>query len=244
MYRFCCRNKYLTYLTGILLLFCCACTPVLPETTATSQSKEAQPESIEPVNHPPVIELMSAPQTVALSSNNRISCEASDEDGDSLSYAWNADEGAIYGTGDTITWIAPALTGTYKISVIVSDGNGGTSEDSIYVTVSEGELNRPPSITLSVTPRGKTPIVPTSADEPATVRVWSVLEIECIAEDPDGDALDYNWSASGGTLTGEGAKVEYIARDRGDHVITVTVTDSTGRQVSGNIYLHVQCCGG
>jgi len=230
---------------GVLLLSSGACTLVLPETPTSSQSEEVPPpESLEPINHSPVIELISAPQKVDPSSNSRISCKASDDDGDTLSYAWNADEGAIYGIGDTITWIAPALAGTYKISAIVSDGNGGVSEDSIYVTVSAEESYRPPSITLSITPRGKAPIMPTSADEPATIRVWSVLEIECIAEDPDGDDLDYNWSASGGTLTGEGAKIEYIARDRGDHVITVTVTDSTGRRVSSNIYLHVQCCGG
>jgi hypothetical protein len=241
MYRLFSSNKCLVYLTGVLLLLTLSCTPVMPQTTSVTDVEPELPP-VELTNKQPVIQLISAPQKVAPSSNNRISCEASDADGDTLVYAWNADEGTIYGSGDTVTWIAPAAAGAYKISATVSDSRGGISEGSIYISVSV-ESYRPPNMSLNVTQKGKALMIG-SADAPTTVRVWSVLEIECIADDPDGDDLNYAWSASGGMLSGEGAKVEYIARDRGDHVITVIVSDSTGRQISDKIYLHIQCCGG
>jgi len=234
-------NKLIICCLSICLVFLGACVPVLPQSTKAIPP-EPIPEQRETINHPPVIELISAPDNVSPSSNNRINCEAVDIDGDSLSYAWNITGGSIFGEGNTITWIAPEIAGTYQLSVAVTDGEGGKAEDTASINVSSGP-NHPPTMSLNVTQKGKAIPGTKSIDEPADVRVWSVLKIECTAQDPDGDALSYTWSATGGILSGEGPVVEYIARDRGEQIITVTVADTTGRQVSSKIYLHVECCG-
>ena len=84
-------------------------------------------------NKPPVIKSLSAnpnPPTV----NNRctLSCDASDENNDKLSYTWSGV--SVNGSGPTVTW-TPSATGQYKIDCTISDGNGGKVTQTIYVSV-------------------------------------------------------------------------------------------------------------
>jgi len=185
---------------------------------------------------------MQAQQEIAPSGIVQISCIATDIDDDELFYSWSSDTGSLTGKGDTITWTAPKKPGEYTISTTVSDGKGSDTRDSIAITVAP-IINRHPTISLVVTPKGESPINVMSASDPITVRVWSVLEIECIASDPDGDKLDYKWYITEGKIDGEGAKVSYIAKGKGEQIITVAVTDSTGRKTVGNIRLRIKCCG-
>ena len=88
------------------------------------------------VNSPPVISsLIANPPSVAPSGASTITCTATDADGDTLTYGWTAAGGSISGMGSSVTWTAPALEGTYTITVTVADGNGGTDETSTAVTV-------------------------------------------------------------------------------------------------------------
>ncbi len=75
-------------------------------------------------NAPPAIERVWAndPRLVA-SGRTRVSCDASDDDGDPLFYSWSADFGVVIGSGGPrVEWQAPADTGMYRINVDVSDG--------------------------------------------------------------------------------------------------------------------------
>ncbi len=56
-----------------------------------------------------------------------ITCEASDPDGDELTYTWSAERGAISGEGAIVTWVGPSEYGDYVITVTVNDGRGGTA---------------------------------------------------------------------------------------------------------------------
>ena len=65
----------------------------------------------------------------------QIQCDALDPDDDELSYTWSADGGTIYGSGATVSWTAPALTGTYTINVEVSDVNDIVTDQLIIAVL-------------------------------------------------------------------------------------------------------------
>ena len=66
-------------------------------------------------------------------------------------------------------------------------------------------------------------------------------EIVCIASDRDGDALSYNWSTSGGSISGTGVAVNWTApEETGSHNVTVTVTDGRGAEVGKQITIEVR----
>ncbi len=66
-------------------------------------------------------------------------------------------------------------------------------------------------------------------------------QIACNASDPDRDDLSYEWSASGGSITGTGAVVHWLAPEEvGIYDITVLVADSQGGEDTGSIALSVE----
>jgi hypothetical protein len=67
-------------------------------------------------------------------------------------------------------------------------------------------------------------------------------QITCHATDPDGDdaELIYDWSASAGEISGEGATVNWTAPDSaGSYKVAVTVTDPRGGQVVSHVIITV-----
>jgi hypothetical protein len=65
-------------------------------------------------------------------------------------------------------------------------------------------------------------------------------QVKCFAQDPDGDELSYAWSASGGSIYGEGSKITWTAPETlGDYTITVTVTDGRGGEDAKELTLVV-----
>lgn len=176
-------------------------------------------------NHPPVItNLKAESEVVSPSGVCLIECVASDQDGDELSYEWSAGKGDIDGDGATVAWSAPESEGIYNIAVRVTDGNGGEVTDSITITV---RVNHPPTITSLIA----------DAD---WVTPLSSCRIECNAEDPDGDELSYEWSASGGDISGTGSSVTWTAPDRaGPCNITVAVTDGYGGEATSALDISV-----
>ena len=93
--------------------------------------------------HPQISSLTATPPGVGVGGSSTAVCVATDPDGDTLSYDWTATKGTFTGSGDTVTWMAPNEEGTYTIRVTVSDGKGGTVEESVSVAVgvSLGSIN-------------------------------------------------------------------------------------------------------
>ena len=94
------------------------------------------------VNHPPVIESLTAePPEVRKSNASVIKCVASDPDGDELTYLWDVTGGNVSEQSATVTWTAPNRYGTYVIRVTVSDSHGGevSRELSVGVTCCPGK---------------------------------------------------------------------------------------------------------
>jgi hypothetical protein len=88
-------------------------------------------------NHSPVISSINAPSSVEINQTTTITCNASDQDGDPLTYYWTKTGGTFEGstTSSSITWRAPSTQGTYTVSCEVSDGE---EEDSKSVNISVG----------------------------------------------------------------------------------------------------------
>ena len=165
-------------------------------------------------NHRPAIfGLEVTPEKVSPLGTCQIVCTASDADDDELSYNWSTNGGEINGEGATVTWYAPRSSGSYNVTVIVTDGQGG--EVTNHVTI-EVRTNKAPHIDSLV------------ADADWTNPSGSI-QVTCDAEDPDDDELSYEWIATGGDITGTGPEVVWIApQDVGKYDITVVVTDEHG----------------
>ena len=101
-----------------------------------------------------------------------------------------------------------------------------------------GEPNQPPVIT-SLTIDGE----PAKKEETEQIKVWITKTIECIAEDPDGDQLRYTWSATGGKIQRDGAKIGWTPGQAGNYKVIVTVTDDKGGEAQASVNFHVLCCG-
>jgi len=167
-----------------------------------------------PTNHEPVITSLNAdPAGVIPSASCQIVCNASDADGDELSYNWSISGGELSGDGPTVTWTAPHSEGSYNITVIVIDGQGGAVSDYVLIIVRQ---NNPPVIN-SLVARADW-ILPSGS-----------LDMTCDASDADNDELSYIWSANGGSFTGTGCEVVWTAPEQvGTYAITVIATDTYG----------------
>jgi hypothetical protein len=71
---------------------------------------------------------------------------SSDPDGDQLTYTWTGSFGSVTGA----TPLVPLGTGTHDISLSVDDGNGGTSVDTVRVTVVDHTAPEIASLTVSL----------------------------------------------------------------------------------------------
>ncbi|PIX26864.1 MAG: hypothetical protein COZ67_05365 [Chloroflexi bacterium CG_4_8_14_3_um_filter_45_15] len=176
-------------------------------------------------NHPPLITSLRAEREVIASSESyQIECIASDEDGDELSYEWSSSDARIKGDGPVFTWDAANFGGNYTITVKVLDGNGGIATDSITITV---RTNHPPTIITLVAHRDQ-------------VSPSDTYQIKCDAEDPDGDELRYEWSASGGNISGPGPLVTWTAPEAsGTYSIKVKVIDDLGGESTRSLDINV-----
>jgi len=87
-------------------------------------------------NQAPIISSLSPnPSGILYGGNTLLTCIASDPDGDVVRYSWTASEGSITGVGNKVTWIAPSKSGSFNITVVVSDGKGGETRGNVMVTV-------------------------------------------------------------------------------------------------------------
>ncbi len=142
-----------------------------------------------------------------------LECQATDPDGDVLTYVWSASSGDIYGNGASVKWGSPVSEGLYRVSVVVEDVSGGRAEHSVSLRVKE---NAAPEI-LSL-----------SADAD-WVAAGSSSRFSCAVVDGDGDDVSVEWEVTAGELFGEGDAVIWLAPEEGDvHWITVVARDAYG----------------
>jgi len=99
------------------------------------------PPPAETGNQPPVITSLTAEETTLIpNAETSITCNASDPDGDELTYTWSATDGTISGVENVATWKAPSVLDEFVISVSVNDGKGGITESSCTIVVVTPEV--------------------------------------------------------------------------------------------------------
>jgi hypothetical protein len=208
-------------------------------TESVADSVTTAPNVPAPINQQPVItRLMADEGSLSPKESCRIECYAEDPDGDSLSYEWSASKGDISGTGPVITWTAPKRDGSYDITVVVSDGQGGEATRAVTIDV---ELPPSPKIKeLVVTPN--TPKYFAEVQGRYVILQGKSCELECVVEDTSAE-LDYEWEAPRGEFSGTGSRVTWTAPGgKGEVVVTVTVSDSSGRVDSDSVFFRISTC--
>ena len=195
-----------------------------PETEVPPTEPPGPPDDSEP-NEPPTVTLSantargSAPLTVSFSA------EASDPEGEPLTYAW------IFGNGGTaegnssrtVTYREP---GEYTVVVAVSDGIA-EERASFEVTVTEPAepppSNTPPVVSVTASPvRGRAPLS---------------VELRAEASDADGDELTYLWDFGDGGISSDNP-VTHTYEDVGDYSATVTVSDRRGGKTRAEVAIE------
>jgi hypothetical protein len=84
------------------------------------------------------------------------------------------------------------------------------------------------------------PVITNLVAESDSVVPQGSCQIACNAIDPDGDELIYEWSASGGGITGEGATVTWTApTSAGFYNVKVIVTDGHGGSAPCELDIYV-----
>ena len=194
-------------------------------------------------NRPPTItSLVANAGWTTPSGSLQVTCNATDTDGDKLSYEWITTGGHISGTGEAVNWTAPKAVGAYNITVVVKDGYGGEDIRKIPLCV---DRSTPPTIeNLIVTPKGHIYLRrSTTAGCDYDVWVNKEYDIGCVASNTSGE-LFYDWSCTAGNISGEGSTITWSAPNQTSVtvIVAVIVSDGAGNSVAKNIVFHVPSC--
>ena len=145
-----------------------------------------------------------------------VRANASDADGDTLTYAWSANGGSVDGNGPVARWNSTnAAPGSYAITANVSDGHGGSTSCSANVRVEPRPL-RAPSVSCSV--------------DRSTVQPGERVTARANAVSNENLPLDYAWRSNGGTVSGSGptVSVDTTGLTPGSYAVSARVSDKGG----------------
>jgi outer membrane protein OmpA-like peptidoglycan-associated protein len=109
---------------------------------------EPKPEPIA-ANRPPSIRARCEPCTVEAGKSASLSAEATDPDGDTLTYRWSVSAGSVSDRASArVPWTAPAQEGTVIATVEVEDGRGARATDAVTLTVTAPKPATPPRVVV------------------------------------------------------------------------------------------------
>jgi hypothetical protein len=171
--------------------------------------------------------MKAAPSVLGLNGTTVLSVTASDADGDTLGHAWSS---SCQGTFNNPAVASPAFTltgmppqGRCTFTVVLTDGRGGTHQGTLGLKA--GTPAQP-----NVAPR-----VLSTFKSAEQANGGQLVTVGLTAQDPEGTALTFAWSAALGTLqavrgTSTSSEVDWVAPPCFDTpvALTVTLTDATG----------------
>jgi PKD repeat protein/uncharacterized protein YraI len=139
---------------------------------------------------------------------------SSDSDGKIVSYAWDFGDG-VTDQGNKVKHTY-SVSGTYTVSLTVTDNDGLTAQATQPVTIDElAQLQLPPNVTLTL---------------PITGTVGQNLAFDASgSSDPDGQIVNYGWDYGDGLV--ENSALPLITHgytQTGVYTVTLTLTDNDG----------------
>ncbi len=188
------------------------------------------PHPAPPPNHPPVAACSVNPASVYAGSGDSVAVHvnASDPDGDPLTYSYTATGGAVEGTGPDARWNSSGVAaGSYTVNAKVDDGKGGTASCAADIKVEE-KPNHPPTAALSIE---RSPILPGER-----------TGVTCNGSDPDNDPLTYSYTTTGGQIVGSGSNVQFDAAGLkpGSYTVKCAVSDGRGGAADASSNVEVK----
>ncbi len=187
-------------------------------------------------NRDPTVSLSISPDNPVEGERIEFKANASDPDGDPLTYRWflNGDESTV--NDRSVVWEQPRA-GNHTIRVLVSDGRGGTAERTRSFTVTDGRQsspeppvgNRDPEIIGEIEMSSDSPVL----DERITFSIK--------ATDPDQDSLTYSWYLDDERQSATGSSFSWTAIEGNDHEVRVEVSDGKGGSANASLSFFVAC---
>jgi hypothetical protein len=169
-------------------------------------------------------------------SSLQVTCNASDPEGDALSYGWSTSGGNITGMGAIVNWTAPEEVGMYDITVVVTDSLGKNATGLIVLIASDG----PPPVIEDLIVTAEHKYLKETTTGYKVARTYNYT-IECSAS--GNGTLSYNWTCTGGNISGGGSNITWTAPDSVcDVTVTVKVYDSLSNWVRKSVFLEVVSC--
>ncbi len=203
----------------------------------------AAPQAAKPASEPQdsgglVIRYLTAPKQIMPSLGGEVLCVVTDESDGKLTYEWSATGGEIRKKGedwDLVLWVAPAKTGTYTVTVAVTNAQGKKATRSVDILVTSEPSQSP--VVLSVTCQDCKNSIEASR--------FSTYNIRCDAHEPTGGNLSYTWFATIGKIKAEGngsSATWYTGGQYGNALITVIVSNDKGNKTEGYLAVNISCC--
>ncbi len=179
---------------------------------------------------PPVAACSASPTSVFAGSNDPVAVHvnASSPENLPLTYSYTATGGAVEGTGPDARWNSSGVAvGSYTVNAKVDDGKGGTATCATDIRVEE-KPHHPPTISC--------------AANPTQIQPGERSTITSTASSPDNLALTYDYSASGGQISGTDATAQFDSTglQPGNYTVKCGVTDANGDKASGQTSVDVQ----
>jgi PKD repeat protein len=175
-----------------------------------------------PGNMAPSVQIEAAPKSGNAPLSVLFSSEATDPDGDELTYQWD------FGDGDTASDVD-------SIRHVYRQGGSHTAK----LTVSDGELSASSTVVITVgdPPSNQAPTVLIAADP---IRGTAPLDVRFTASgrDPEGGALMYTWDYGDGSA-GAGRSVTHRYLTPGTYTAKVTVKDAQGATGTATVTVTV-----
>jgi subtilisin family serine protease len=152
------------------------------------------------------------------------SVQATDEDGDDLSYKWKMND----------------LTAGSSMSLSFETDESHVGSHFVTVEVSDGALSASESWGLQVIAVNNDPVIKWYTPEEGSVFSENdQITFEVGASDPDGDLLTYEWRSNIDGRLGVSDSIA-VSLSNGTHTVDLTVTDSRGGEVKISITVIVK----
>jgi len=185
--------------------------------------QHAQPYTV----NPRIKALAAAKNPLEIGDSTAVYATVEDADSGTITYTWSTTSGTIIGSGATVNFLPPALSGNPEIKLIVTDPEGNSDTATLLLSVVL-EINDAPQIgSIEKSPSYTTP--------------GGSVQLTCVAADTNNDPLSYTWSAASGAISGSGSDVTWLApANEGMFQVNVLVSDDQGLSTQASTSILVK----